>query len=71
MQRSFSRLWDGYASDKEALLARNREAKMLKQAGARVRCFTLPNQIKKYDGLGQPNGGVCNVYFIDYGPLES
>ena len=66
MQISFSRLWDGYATDAEALAARNVRAKELRSKGHTVRCFTLPNQMKKYDGLGQDNGGICNVYFVDF-----
>jgi len=65
MQKSFSRLWDNFPTDKEAMQARNIEAKRLKGEGYKVRCFSLPNQMKKYDGLGQYNGGVCTVYFID------
>ena len=66
MQKSFSRLWDGFESDKAALQARNREAKNLRQQGENVVCFTLPNQTKKYDGLGQSNGSSCNVYMLQY-----
>lgn len=64
MDMSFSRLWDGFATDKDALKARNAKLKELRKAGKKVRGWTLPNQLKKYDGLGQPNGGVCNVYLI-------
>lgn len=66
MQKSFSRLWDGYATDKEAMQARNEHAKLLKQKGIKIKKFTLRGQCKKYDGLGQYNGGCCPVYFIDY-----
>ena len=66
MQISFSRLWDGYTTDKDALKARNERAKGLKGEGYNVNCFTLRNQMKKYDGLGQYNGGVCNVYMLEY-----
>ena len=65
MQKSFSRLWEGYATDKDAIKARNDEAKSLRAKGHEVTCFTLKNQLKKYDGLMQPNGGVCNVYYLD------
>ena len=65
MQHSFSRLWDGFKSDKEAIQARNRMAKEYRKQGRQVRCFTIPNQTKPYDGLGQPNGGTCNVYFAE------
>jgi len=66
MQLGFSRLWDGFTSDKEAMQARNIRAKEIKKLGKRVKCFTIPNQTKPYDGLGQVNGGVCNVYMLDY-----
>lgn len=66
MQLSFSRLWDGYATDKDALKARGNRVKELKQKGYRVKCFTLHNQMKKYDGLGEYNGGCCNVYMINF-----
>ena len=65
MQHSFSRLWDGFKSDKEAIQARNKMAKEYRKLGRRVICFTIPNQTKPYDGLGQPNGSSCNVYFCD------
>ena len=65
MQHSFSRLWDGYENDKEAIQARNKMAKDLRARGYSPRCFSLRDQLKKYDGLGQPNGGVCNVYFVE------
>lgn len=65
MQHSFSRLWDGFVTDKDAMRARNKLAKGYREQGKRVRCFTLPNQMKKYDGLGQYNGGCCSVYFCD------
>ena len=59
MQLGFSILWDGFANNREAIKARNAKAKSLRAEGKVVRCFVLPNQTKKYDGLGQPNGGVC------------
>ena len=66
MQETFSKLWDGYATNKEALKARNKRAKELKQKGHKVNCCTLPNQMKKYDGILKPNGSVCSVYMLDY-----
>ena len=66
MNLSFSRLWDGYATDKEALQARNLKAKELKKQGYNVTCWRLANQLKQYDGLGIVNGGICHVYKIDY-----
>lgn len=66
MQQSFSRLWDGHATDKAALQARNARAKALRAEGYTVRCFTLANQCRKYAGLGEPDGRSCNCYFVDY-----
>ena len=65
MQHSFSRLWDGYKTDKEAMQARNKLAKELRRQGKIVRCFTLSNQVKPYDGFGIVNGGTCSVYFLE------
>ena len=66
MQLSFSRLWEGYESDEAAKKARGERAKELKAKGYRVHLSVLRDQLKKYDGLGQPNGGICNVYMLDY-----
>ena len=64
MDLSFSRLWDGFATDKDALKARNAKLREMRKAGENVKGWTLSNQLKKYDGFGQPNGGTCNVYYI-------
>ena len=66
MQLSFSRLWDGYATDKDAMNARNERAKEFKAKGYSVSCSCLRNQLKPYDGLLKPNGSVCNVYLLTY-----
>lgn len=66
MQESFSRLWDGYESDEEAMQARALRKKELRQRGIDSHSFTLRNQLKKYDGLGQPNGQSCSVYMLQY-----
>jgi len=58
---SFSRLWEGYPTDKAALAARNKRLKELRKRGIKCYGWTLRNQLKKYDGLGRPNGGICNV----------
>jgi len=65
MQKDFSRLLDGYETDKAAMQARNKVAKELKEKGYKVNKWTLRNQIKQYAGLGQPDGRSCNVYMID------
>jgi hypothetical protein len=53
-----------YPSNKLALLARNAKAKELRQQGKKVICFTLANQWRKYDGLGQPGSTVGNAYYV-------
>ena len=45
--------------------ARNKAVKEYRAQGVKCSCFTLPNQLKKYDGIGQPNGGVCSVYMAN------
>lgn len=67
-QLSFSRLWDGYTTDNEAKAARNAKAKELRAQGKQVNAWVLRNQLKKYDGLGQPNGLSCNVYMLNVYP---
>ena len=64
MQESFSRLWEGYETDKAALTARNARLRELRSQGVKCRGFTLTNQLRKYAGLGQPDGRVCNVYYV-------
>lgn len=65
-QESFSRLWEGYESDKAAKAARDARYWKLKKEGKNPHRSMLKNQLKKYDGFGQPNGGVCDVYYIHY-----
>lgn len=66
MQESYSTLWEGFATDKEALRARNKRAKDLKAKGFNVKCFMLRNQIKPYSGFGEPDGRICSVYYVDW-----
>lgn len=63
-QESFSTLWDGYSTAAEAKAARDARYRALKKEGKTVKRSVLTNQLKKYDGLGQPNGGVCDVYYL-------
>ena len=65
MQLSYSRLWDGYATDKQAMLARNAKLRELRKAGHRAYGWTLRDQTRPYAGLGQPDGRSCNLYMID------
>lgn len=71
MQLSFSRLWDGFATDAEAKAARDAQYRALKLIpGNRVRRFTLANQCRKYESLGNPDGRSCTVYYIDVTTAE-
>jgi len=64
-QQSFSRLWDGYETDKDARAARDCKARSLRKEGRMVKCWALRNQCRKYAGLGQPDGRSCTVYMLD------
>jgi hypothetical protein len=65
-QMGFSRLWDGFKTDKEAMQARNKKAKELKAKGHKVHSWVLRNQLKKYSGFGQPDGRTGHVYMLDW-----
>ena len=60
----FSRLWGGYKTDAQAKLDQMSVYRYLRSEGFSVQRSTLPNQMKKYDGLGQYNGSICNVYSL-------
>jgi hypothetical protein len=49
--------WDRKAAHKEALKARNEEAKRLQKAGKRVVKFSMPNQLVRKGGInsGKPD----------------
>jgi len=66
MTQTFSRLWDNYSTDKDALKARNREAKRLREQGFYVDCFTMRNQLKPYSSYGVADGRSCTVYCLQY-----
>lgn len=63
-QRSFSRLWEGFATDADAKAARDAEFRRLRKAGRRVVRSVLRNQLRPYSGLGQPDGRSCHVYML-------
>ena len=63
-QQTFSRLWDGYETDQAAKSARDARWKELRAEGKTAKRSVLKNQLKKYDGLGQPNGSSCDVYMV-------
>jgi len=63
-QERFSRLWQGYETNKGAMLARNKRFKELKAKGCRVTKWTLPNQLRKHCGSDEPENQTCSVYGI-------
>jgi hypothetical protein len=65
-QRSFSTLWDGFENNKAAIKARNEFYKELKLKGYNPVRFSLPNQLKKYECFGVPDGRSCTVYYVDW-----
>jgi hypothetical protein len=67
-QHSFSRLWNGFATDADAKAMRDKKYRELKSQGYRVTRFTLTNQVRQYAGLGQPDGRSCTVYMLDCRP---
>lgn len=54
-----------YLDNKTALQARNAFAKEMKAKGFKTRAWSLPGQIRKYAGLGEPDGTSGTVYFLD------
>lgn len=66
MQESFSYLWDNYESDDAAKAARDARYKQLRAAGFAASRSVLRNQVRKYAGLGQPDGRSCNVYLVTW-----
>ena len=67
-QQSFSVLWDGYQSDREARKARDAEYRRLVREDIPCKRWTLRDQLRPYSGLGQPDGRSCNVYMLDSDP---
>ena len=65
LQISYSRLWDDYPTDRDALNARNKKLRAYRKKGYKVRGWALRNQLKKYESFGVPDGRSCTVYFID------
>ena len=63
MQESFDPL--KYNSKKEAIQARNKRYSELKKQGRKVTRFSLPGQLSKYSGLGQPDGRIRTVYYVN------
>jgi hypothetical protein len=64
-QRSFSTLFEGYATDAEAKAARDQVYKEYRKMGIKTNRWILKNQLRKYAGLGVPDGRSCNVYMLN------
>jgi hypothetical protein len=64
MQRGYSTVWDGYATDADAKYARDAEWRRFKRLGVKATRSVLRGQCRPYSGLGQPDGRVCDVYYI-------
>ena len=54
-----------YASDEAAKRDRDDLAKVLRTAGHKVRCSTLPSQIREWWGWAIPCGITCTVYRVE------
>ena len=55
-----------YDNPQEAKEARNRHYKDLKSKGVTwVKRWVLKNQLRPYAGLGQPDGRIRDIYFIN------
>lgn len=68
---SFSRGWNGYASNTTAKLARDLKAKELSASGCReVKRGSIAKQLRPYWGLMDPCGIVSNVYEVSWLPAE-
>jgi hypothetical protein len=65
-QLSFSRLFgEIYNSDAEAKAARDAVYLNYKSYGAECKRWVCKNQLKKYAGLGIPDGRSCDVYMLN------
>jgi len=64
-QISFSTIWSGITTAAEAKQTRDEAAKHLKSLGYTARRSVLKGQLRKWAGLGIPDGRVCDVYEID------
>lgn len=49
---------------KQALRERDAELRRLRKLGKRCYGFMLKNQLRKYWGLGQPDGRVRDVFYV-------
>lgn len=65
MQLSYSRLWDGYATDAEAKAARDARYKAERRSGRQAHRWVLKNQLRKYASFGVEDGRSCDVFMLD------
>ena len=66
MKRQYIFDTDNYESRKQCLAARKEKARELKSMGCEIRCWTLPNQQRGYNGLGTVRDLSCrSVYMLD------
>jgi hypothetical protein len=50
---------------KEALAARAIAVKEAKKQGFKTKCWTLTNQLRQYKSMGQSDGRVRSVYYLN------
>lgn len=60
-----------YPSNKDAMKARNALAKDLAKKGYRLVKRSFPGAMRKYSGLGQPDGTIGTVYYLDAYLIEN
>ena len=64
-QLSFSTIRTGFKTAEEAKAARDAAYKHLRSLGHTARRSVLRGQLRKWAGLGIPDGRICDVYMID------
>lgn len=64
-QISFSTIWSGFTTAEEAKATRDAAYKHLRTLGYTARRSVLKGQLRKWAGLGVPDGRVCDVYEVD------
>lgn len=60
-----------YSTNKDAMLARNKLASEMKKQGFKISKHSLTGQLRKYSGLGQPDGTIGTVYYLTVYRKES
>lgn len=63
-QISFSTIWSELTTDEDAKEVRQNAYNRLRELGYTARRSVLKNQLRKWSGLGIPDGRSCNVYMI-------